>query len=106
MEPLTEVDPRTVGEFRLVARLGSGGMGQVYLATSPAGRMVAVKIIHPELGRDLRFVSRFRGEVSAARRVSALSTPSAPAASCRPSPPRMAHSCGQLRPAPEGPARL
>jgi outer membrane protein assembly factor BamB len=74
MEPLADVDPRTVGEFRLLARLGSGGMGQVFLATSPAGRMVAVKIIHPELGRDPSFVSRFRGEVAAARMVSGLFT--------------------------------
>ena len=72
MEPLAAPDPRTSGEFRLLARLGHGGMGRVFLATSPAGRMVAVKIIHPELARDLNFVSRFRGEVAAARMVSGL----------------------------------
>jgi outer membrane protein assembly factor BamB len=74
VDSLTAADPRTVGEFRLLARLGSGGMGQVFLATSPAGRMVAVKIIHPELARDPKFVSRFRSEVSAARLVSGLYT--------------------------------
>jgi serine/threonine protein kinase len=60
VEPLAAADPRKVGEFRLLGRLGSGGMGQVFLAMSPAGRIVAVKVIHSELARDLRFVSRFR----------------------------------------------
>ena len=38
MEPLSANDPRMIGEFRLHARLGAGGMGQVYLGFSPAGR--------------------------------------------------------------------
>jgi serine/threonine protein kinase len=49
-------------------------MGRVFLAASPAGRMVAVKIIHAELARDLNFVSRFRREVAAARVVSGMYT--------------------------------
>ena len=52
MEPLAANDPPTVGEFQLRARLGSGGMGRVYLGFSPAGRAVAVKVVHPELARD------------------------------------------------------
>ena len=46
MDSLTATDLRAVGEFRLLARLGSGGMGQVFLASSLAGRIVAVKVIH------------------------------------------------------------
>ena len=69
MEPLKANDPRQVGRYRLEARLGSGGMGRVYLGFSPAGRAVAVKVIRPELGRDLSFRNRFRQEVAAARRV-------------------------------------
>jgi hypothetical protein len=50
VEPLAVGDPRQVGAYRLRARLGAGGMGQVFLGYSPAGRAVAVKIIHRELG--------------------------------------------------------
>src|SRR5437763_16457495 len=74
MESLTAADPRTVGEFRLRARLGAGGMGQVFLATSLGGRAVAVKVIHTELASDQEFVRRFRAEVDAARRVSGVDT--------------------------------
>jgi serine/threonine protein kinase len=90
MAGLTAADPQAVGEFRLRARLGAGGMGQVFLATSPGGRMVAVKVIHPELARDSEFVRRFRAEVEAARRVSGMYTaPAASATSRTPSPGRM-----------------
>ena len=64
MESLTAADPRTIGEFRLRARLGAGGMGQVFLATSPGGRMVAVKVIHADLARDAGFVRRFQDRKS------------------------------------------
>lgn len=66
MEPLTADDPRQVSVFRLHSRLGAGGMGRVYLATSPGGRAVAVKVVHPELARDPEFTRRFRREVEAA----------------------------------------
>jgi outer membrane protein assembly factor BamB len=66
MRPLAADDPRMVGEFRLYARLGSGGMGRVFLAYSPGGRAVAVKVVHPHLARDAAFLSRFRREVAAA----------------------------------------
>jgi outer membrane protein assembly factor BamB len=69
MLPLAADDPRTIGEFRLHARLGSGGMGRVYLGHSPGGRAVAVKVIHPHLARDAEFVGRFRREVAAAQAV-------------------------------------
>ena len=74
MDPLSEVDPRWIGAYRLQARLGSGGMGRVYLAFSPGGRATAVKVIHPELARDQAFAGRFRREVAAARQVSGAYT--------------------------------
>jgi outer membrane protein assembly factor BamB len=52
MEPLAAGDPQQAGPYRLRARLGTGGMGQVFLGYSPAGRAVAVKLIHRELARD------------------------------------------------------
>lgn len=90
MEGLTAADPRAVGEFRLRARLGAGGMGQVFLATSPGGRMVAVKVIHPELARDPEFVRRFRAGVQAARRVSGMYTAPVVAADVDDQPPWLA----------------
>jgi outer membrane protein assembly factor BamB len=66
MLPLSAEDPRMIGEFRLHNRLGAGGMGRVYLGSSPGGRAVAVKVIHPHLARDGAFVGRFRREVAAA----------------------------------------
>jgi serine/threonine protein kinase len=74
MEPLSANDPQAVGEFRLRARLGAGGMGRVYLGYSRAGRAVAVKVIHPELARDPEFRLRFSREVAAARVVSGMYT--------------------------------
>jgi serine/threonine protein kinase len=74
MEPLSANDPRVVGEFALRARLGSGGMGRVYLGFSPGGRAVAIKVVHPELARDPEFLRRFRQEVAAARAVSGMYT--------------------------------
>ena len=90
MDSLTATDPRTVGEFRLLARLGSGGMGQVFLASSLAGRIVAVKVTHPELGRDAEFVRRFRNEVEAAAKVSGWYTAPVVAAGVSDSPPWLA----------------
>ena len=74
MEPLSANDPRAVGEFQLRARLGAGGMGQVYLGFSPAGRAVAIKVVHPELARDREFRQRFGREIAAARAVSGMYT--------------------------------
>ncbi|MGK5551776.1 serine/threonine-protein kinase [Actinomadura kijaniata] len=69
MRALTPEDPRRIGGYRLLGRLGEGGMGRVYLGRSPRGRTVAVKLVHPELTRDPDFRRRFRREVAAARRV-------------------------------------
>ncbi len=66
MLPLGAEDPRVIGEFWLHARLGAGGMGRVFLGSSPGGRAVAVKVVHPHLARDAAFTGRFRREVAAA----------------------------------------
>lgn len=73
-QPLEDGDPRVVGSYRLVARLGSGGMGRVYLSHTPGGRAVAVKVIRPELAESAEFRKRFRAEVAAASRVHGLYT--------------------------------
>jgi serine/threonine protein kinase len=74
MEPLHRSDPRMIGRYRLFGRLGSGGMGRVYLGRSPGGRPVAVKVIHPSLAAEPAFRTRFRREVEAARRVGGFHT--------------------------------
>jgi hypothetical protein len=90
MEPLAADDPRQVGVFRLHSRLGSGGMGRVYLGSSPGGRAVAVKIVHPELARDPEFLARFRREVQAAEAVSGAYTAPVVGAGPDDSPPWLA----------------
>ncbi|MFG2719641.1 protein kinase [Streptomyces sp. NPDC048416] len=67
-------DPERIGTYRLLGRLGAGGMGQVYLARSDRGRTVAVKLVRPDLAAQEEFRGRFRQEVRAARRVGGLWT--------------------------------
>ncbi|MFH8737527.1 serine/threonine-protein kinase [Streptomyces sp. NPDC017964] len=69
MEKLGAGDPQRIGAYRLLARLGAGGMGQVYLARSDRGRTVAVKLVRQELAEQEEFRNRFRLEVQAARQV-------------------------------------
>jgi serine/threonine protein kinase len=67
-------DPREIGPYRTLGRLGSGGMGHVFLGMSAGGRPIAVKVIREELADDPQFRTRFRREVAAARKVSGLFT--------------------------------
>ncbi|MFB6843905.1 PQQ-binding-like beta-propeller repeat protein [Streptomyces sp. NPDC056373] len=70
METLQPDDPLELGSYRLLRRLGVGGMGRVYLARSPGGRTVAVKVVRPDLAADNDFRDRFRHEVEIAKAVS------------------------------------
>jgi hypothetical protein len=90
MEPLAADDPHQVGGYRLHARLGAGGMGQVFLGFSPAGRAVAVKVIHRQFARDPEFVRRFGREVEAAGAVSGAYTAPVVAAGPGDDPPWLA----------------
>ena len=67
-------DPSAIGPYRLVGRLGQGGMGQVFLGVSRGGRPVAVKAIRTELAADPQFRTRFGREIAAARKVSGVFT--------------------------------
>ncbi|MFJ1998849.1 protein kinase domain-containing protein [Streptomyces asiaticus] len=67
-------DPESIGGYALERRLGRGGMGTVYLARSPSGRRLALKVVHQQFADDDEFRVRFRQEVAAARRVSGAFT--------------------------------
>ncbi|MEV0915350.1 serine/threonine-protein kinase [Streptomyces sp. NPDC049967] len=71
MQPLEAGEPLSIGAYRLIGRLGAGGMGRVYLGRSAGGRTVAVKVVHPHFALDEQFRARFRREVDAARRIGA-----------------------------------
>ncbi|MEV6317883.1 serine/threonine-protein kinase [Streptomyces sp. NPDC051776] len=69
MDELRAGDPQRIGAYRLLGRLGAGGMGVVYLARSDRGRTVAVKLVRQELAEQDEFRGRFRQEVAAALQV-------------------------------------
>lgn len=69
MEPLRPGDPPETGGYRLLARLGEGGMGEVFLARTASGRPLALKTVHRELSRDPDFADRFAREMRANDRV-------------------------------------
>lgn len=74
VDRLAEHDPRRIGPFEVLGRLGAGGMGLVYLARSASGRRVAIKTVRTELAEDQLFRVRFTREVEAARAVSGFYT--------------------------------
>ncbi|MGQ4271734.1 WD40 repeat domain-containing serine/threonine protein kinase [Nocardiopsis changdeensis] len=75
MRPLSPDDPQRIGPHRLLARLGEGGMGRVYLARTPDGHLSALKVVREELAHDLLFRKRFSREVRTAGRVRGPFTP-------------------------------
>ncbi|MFJ2435115.1 bifunctional serine/threonine-protein kinase/ABC transporter substrate-binding protein [Streptomyces anulatus] len=69
MEPLRSTDPARIAGYRVLGRLGAGGMGVVLLGRSPGGALVAIKLIRAEYADDAGFRARFRREVAIARQV-------------------------------------
>jgi serine/threonine protein kinase len=83
-------DPGQIGPFRLLGRLGEGGMGRVFLGESPGGRKVAIKVVHPHYASDPDFRRRFAREVAAARQVGGFHTAAVVGADPGADPPWMA----------------
>lgn len=74
MEPLQPDDPSRVGPYQVIARLGAGGMGVVYLGRSRSGRRVAIKVMRKVSASDPAYRTRFRREIDAARKVTGTFT--------------------------------
>ena len=70
-----ETDPRRLGPYEVVGRIGAGGMGAVYAGISDTGACVAVKVVHPHIAVDPEFLARFRREVNLVSQVNASCTP-------------------------------
>ncbi|MFH9863025.1 serine/threonine-protein kinase [Streptomyces sp. NPDC017202] len=69
VQPARPGDPSRIGPYRIVGRLGAGGMGTVHAGLAPDGTRVAVKVIHPEQAQDPQFRARFKREVELSSRV-------------------------------------
>jgi serine/threonine protein kinase len=76
VQPLRRWDPEQIGPYTIIGKLGAGAMGQVFLARSTTGRLVAVKTIRVELAEEPGYRARFAREVAAASRVSGVFTAS------------------------------
>ncbi|MFF8293249.1 serine/threonine-protein kinase [Streptomyces sp. NPDC016309] len=63
MKPVEATDPAAVGGYPILARLGAGGMGQVYLSRTTSGRPLALKTVRPDLAQAPDFEARFAREV-------------------------------------------
>ncbi|MFD7478666.1 serine/threonine protein kinase [Streptomyces sp. NPDC059837] len=70
VHPARPGDPARIGPYRIIGRLGSGGMGTVHAALDPNGLRVAVKLIHPAQADDDEFRARFKREVEVSQRIS------------------------------------
>lgn len=75
MERLDRGDPRGIGRYRILARIGTGGMATVYLGRSGGGRAVAVKVLRADFAAEPEFRARFRREVEAATAVGGVYSP-------------------------------
>ncbi|MFJ3231001.1 serine/threonine-protein kinase [Streptomyces sp. NPDC086787] len=69
MRNLDPTDPPAIGGYPLLARLGAGGMGQVFLSRTPSGRPLALKTVRPEFGADPAFEERFAREIASSDQV-------------------------------------
>ncbi|WP_345600266.1 serine/threonine-protein kinase, partial [Thermocatellispora tengchongensis] len=74
VQPLTPDDPRQLGAYEMLGRLGEGGQGIVYLGRGPTGDRVAVKLLHAGLTADPGARARFLREVAVAQRVARFCT--------------------------------
>lgn len=75
MRALERHDPRTIGRYRVLARISAGGLAIVYFGRSSTGRAVALKAVHAEFAADPAYRDRFRREVAAARAVGGRYSP-------------------------------
>ena len=67
LPPSQDLTGRELGDYRVLRRLGSGGMADVYLAEQRSlGRQVALKVLHERLAEDASYVERFSHEARAA----------------------------------------
>ncbi|GAA4563869.1 serine/threonine-protein kinase [Planotetraspora kaengkrachanensis] len=92
-QPLAADDPREIGGYRVLARLGAGGMGRVYLGSTQSGRRLAIKVIRPEYTEDPEFRRRFQQEIDAAQRVQSIYTAPVIDADTRAEQPWLATAC-------------
>ncbi|WP_433473234.1 serine/threonine protein kinase [Spirillospora sp. CA-142024] len=72
--PLEPGDPRALGQYEVIGRLGAGGQGAVFLGKAPGGEYVAVKLLHAQMANDPAARARFTREVAAAQKVEPFCT--------------------------------
>ncbi|MGW2219414.1 serine/threonine-protein kinase [Nonomuraea sp. NPDC001684] len=88
--PLEMDERERIGPYRIVGRMGAGGMGVVHAGVAPDGGRVAVKVIHPGLAADPHFHDRFVREVEMLSRVRGRCTVAVLSADTAASPPWLA----------------